>query len=521
MFPKLNCKRVFIVLLLNLAGLAGCGLLASSVQAASRPTAVVTVKAQAQTAPLPGTPDVSPNDAGYQANTSQLNPLGATLWWGAITKHTCSASALEDIGSGITQQPDLPVSSALDYVPGDSSPGTDSSGHDTHVGSIARANINDKQGVAGFSNCPLISAKAFVDGVNQNEYFANAINDAANNALVKVILVEFQQCANTDGFGDLVNAIKNAAAHDKVVVVPAGNAPFCSDLAAAVFGVSGVITVTSIHFLGGSRVQLDSTSYHGTSVATVAAPGNLPADNPDGSVSLVDGTSYAAPLVAAVAVEMRDMVPGLSAASTVQYISDSGAKASDFFTKQPLDDYCHCYINPLQSLLDAGWQQPSGTVNVKVTGRGKVEDLTYTTFSCTTACSGKVYDGSEMQVEATPSSGWVFAGWQGSSCRKQNLCTVTATGVVNLKPKFVKRPKVKIMVVVASGKGTIHISASGVGQQRSIAVVDYGQPKVSILFIPAKGLHFVRWTGVCAGQKDPCILRHVMPPNKQIKVYSK
>jgi hypothetical protein len=96
-----------------------------------------------------------------------------------------------------------------------------------------------------------------------------------------------------------------------------------------------------------------------------------------------------------------------------------------------------------------------------------------------------LYDlGEEVTLEAIPSTGHAFVGWEGDYKGTDNLFTIKMDKNITLKPKFIKLSH--FVGVVAEGKGEVVISPK---QERYLT-----RTLVDVEAIPADGYEFVKWT---------------------------
>ena len=96
-----------------------------------------------------------------------------------------------------------------------------------------------------------------------------------------------------------------------------------------------------------------------------------------------------------------------------------------------------------------------------------------------------LYDlGEEVTLEAIPSTGHAFVGWEGDYKGTDNLFTIKMDKNITLKPKFIKLSH--FVGVVAEGKGEVVISPKQ----------EWYLPRtpVDVEAIPADGYEFVKWT---------------------------
>jgi uncharacterized repeat protein (TIGR02543 family) len=136
--------------------------------------------------------------------------------------------------------------------------------------------------------------------------------------------------------------------------------------------------------------------------------------------------------------------------------------------------------------VTATFTQIQYTLTVSVTGSG----------STNLAIGPHVYNsGSQVQVTATPSSGWVFDHWvlDGSSAGSSNPVTVTMSSGHALNAVFTQIQY--ILTVNTSGQGSV-------AKNPSQATYTYGS-SVQLTATPASGWAFSGWSGDLTGTSNP------------------
>jgi hypothetical protein len=161
--------------------------------------------------------------------------------------------------------------------------------HGTMVASLVAA-ADDDTGITGVA--PEASIKAFKadtpDGGLPVSAVVSALNTAAAQSDVDVVNLSLGSLVPSQAEEDAVNAVLAAG---KTIVAASGNdGSYLPSYPAAYPGVLAV---------GATNESRGSASFTSYGKVDVAAPGEqVPAINPDGGVEVVDGTSFASPIVA-------------------------------------------------------------------------------------------------------------------------------------------------------------------------------------------------------------------------------
>ena len=147
----------------------------------------------------------------------------------------------------------------------------------------------------------------------------------------------------------------------------------------------------------------------------------------------------------------------------------------------------------------------SNPVNVAMSGDRNVTanfEIDQHTLAVATVGSGSVakapdqagYDyGSNVQLTATPASGWSFLGWSGDASGNTNPLDVTMDGNKSITATFAIDTHTLAVATVGSGS---------VAKAPDQASYDYGS-NVQLTATPATGWHFVGWSGDASGNTNP------------------
>src|SRR5205823_15048136 len=196
------------------------------------------------------------------------------------------------------QQPDLVgrVLPGYDFVD-DSSDTSDRLGHGTFVAGVAAADTNNGIGIAGVAwNASILPVKVLDrSGGGTDAQIAAGITWAADNGASVINL----SLGGPESSEVLRNAIEYALSKNVVVVAAAGNE--ASTIPQYPAAYPGVVAVSATDWAG----DLTYFSSFGPWV-TLAAPGfEITGTDRDGAYETDSGTSFAAPMVAAVAALVR------------------------------------------------------------------------------------------------------------------------------------------------------------------------------------------------------------------------
>jgi hypothetical protein len=137
-------------------------------------------------------------------------------------------------------------------------------------------------------------------------------------------------------------------------------------------------------------------------------------------------------------------------------------------------------------------------MTVSVTGSGTVKS-NLTGISCPSTCSATYNVGTQVELTATPATGWVFSSW-GGACQfsSGNICAVTMNGATSATATFA--PAVSLSVsVTGTGTGIVGSSPPGISCG-STCIANFAQGSQVILSTePIGGSVFSSWGGACSG----------------------
>jgi uncharacterized repeat protein (TIGR02543 family) len=440
----------------------------------------------------PGTPQLVPNDPGYSAFSSPLEQIDAPALWAAVAGKPCTVK-IAVLDAGVAANPDVPYGTVANFAPG-----SGDVAHGVEVNSVIDGIFNNGVGVAGLApGCPVLPVRVLdANGSWTGSSLVPAITYAADQPGVRVINLSLWITAGPAPSSQLQAALQYAYSRGILLVLIAGNGTNnnfqgSGDPSANLLAADNPEAIR----VGGVDVNgsLDPGSNHGASWVDIAAPFRMPVDQPDGSYSIGQGTSFAAPVVSAIAAEMFNLDPSLTPDQVKSLLMSSGAKQAG------LDVACGCVVNSLNAIEAAAGYRPPPPLNlvVKVSGGGVVSGGSDSAISCgsgETQCPEIVANGDQVSLSAEPDDGYVFDGWSGApGCGKAPNCSFTMTNDITATAIF---SKVKVLLrIVKAGPGLITSAPVGITcGSRCSASFAWGTA-VLLKATPAKGFAVSRWIG--------------------------
>ncbi|SCE79439.1 type VII secretion-associated serine protease mycosin [Micromonospora purpureochromogenes] len=285
--------------------------------ASAAPSRPVTVAAWAAGAPL-AEPGFVPLETTTRADRVrddqwQLQELRASTAWSASTGRGVTVAVID---SGVdASHPDLAgqVLPGIDLVSPAGADEPDPVGHGTTVASLIAGRNDDRKGVAGLAPGARILPVRVLDDENRYDdamIVAKGVRWAVDNGARVINL-------SLGGGGDspaLAAALDYAFARDVVVVACTGN--LATSSSPKVWYPAREPGVIAVAGLEGSSENLWSGSITGHATTLTAPATRLVGARPGGYWG-VQGTSFAAPLVAATAALVRARFPEMSAGDVV------------------------------------------------------------------------------------------------------------------------------------------------------------------------------------------------------------
>ncbi|MFG2063423.1 type VII secretion-associated serine protease mycosin [Micromonospora sp. NPDC048871] len=285
-----------------------------SVVVAAVPAAAVPVNPvlAAPVAFAPG--DVTDRPDQIRDEQWQLDRLGAQVAWRTSTGRGVTVAVIDSGVDG--SHPDLVgrVLPGIDLVSPDGSTEPDPVGHGTTVAGLIAGRNDDRQGVVGLAPDARILPVRVLDEENRYDdalIVAQGVRWAVDNGAQVINL-------SLGGSGDspaLAAAIDYAFARDVVVVACTGNLATSPD--SKVWYPAREPGVIAVSGLERSSDHLWSGAITGRATVLTAPASGLVGARPPGGYWRVQGTSFAAPLVAATAALVRARYPQMSAGDVV------------------------------------------------------------------------------------------------------------------------------------------------------------------------------------------------------------
>ncbi|WP_092382643.1 type VII secretion-associated serine protease mycosin [Micromonospora phaseoli] len=278
------------------------------------PAAAVPVTAPALGVPVAHNPDSVARADQVRDDQWQLDKLGAQIAWRTSTGRGVVVAVIDSGVDG--SHPDLAgqVLPGLDLVTPGGAAEPDPVGHGTTVAGLIAGRNDDRQGVVGLAPDARILPVRVLDEENRYDdalIVAKGVRWAVDNGADVINL-------SLGGGGDsaaLAAAIDYAFAKDVVVVACTGNLATSPD--AKVWYPAREPGVVAVSGLERNSDNLWNGAITGRATVLAAPASGLVGARPPGGYWRVQGTSFAAPLVAATAALVRARYPQLSAGDVV------------------------------------------------------------------------------------------------------------------------------------------------------------------------------------------------------------
>ncbi len=244
----------------------------------------------------------------------QLEKLRAKTAWRTSTGRGVVVAVIDSGVDG--SHPDLAgqVLPGLDLVTPDGSDGPDPVGHGTTVAGLIAGRADDDRGVVGLAPDAKILPVRVLDAENRYDdalIIAKAVRWAVDNGAQVVNL----SLGGSSDSAALAAALDYAFARDVVVVACTGN--LATSTTTKVWYPAREPGVLAVAGLERSGENLWSGSITGHETVLSAPATALYGARPEGGYWRVQGTSFAAPLVAATAALVRSRYPKMSAGDVV------------------------------------------------------------------------------------------------------------------------------------------------------------------------------------------------------------
>ena len=304
----------------------------------------------------------APNSAEFRAQYT-LAPIQVTPVWqqGALGQGVVVAVLDTGVNASHFELKGRIAPGGKNFVEGgNGAPDLSADGHGTSMAGIIASNFNNRGMVGVAYQSQILPVRVVQSGgsVANEQNRTAAINYVANRPEVRVMVSAYHNVGRAESE---VNALKNAAANNKVVVISAGNKggsnPLYPASAIGALGGSGII-------VGGTqegRVIWDESNRAGNLrnhyIVAPAVGINGPTNSSNSSFRTWNGTSMAAPQVAGAAALLLSHAPNLTSQQVVQLLltnaDDLGAPGVD-----PI--YGHGFLNVAAALqAQGGLEGPS------------------------------------------------------------------------------------------------------------------------------------------------------------------
>jgi hypothetical protein len=240
--------------------------------------------------------------------------------------------------------------------------------------------------------------------------------------------------------------------------------------------------------------QVHGDSNHGAGWVDVAAPFVMPVALTSGSWAVESGTSFAAPVVSAIAAEMFNVNPVLDPAAVKRLLVAT-------CTKTGIDVACRGVVDGYRAVVAAADATP---VHLSVTkARGGTIAAADNAVVCGVTCSATLSPEARVVLIATPDKGYTFAGWRDACAAsgKRPRCALTLDRDAGVTAVFARRQLG--LTVSKAGPGTVRSVAAGIAcGARCSARFDSG---AAVLLEAKTSKGFVaRWTTGCRARGPTC-----------------
>ncbi|MFD2766698.1 type VII secretion-associated serine protease mycosin [Micromonospora eburnea] len=288
----------------------------------------------------------------------QLEALGAKTAWRTSTGRGVVVAVIDSGVDG--SHPDLAgqVLPGIDLVAPDGADGPDPVGHGTTVAGLIAGRADDDRGVVGLAPDARILPVRVLDDENRYDdalIVAKGVRWAVDNGARVINL-------SLGGNGDspaLAAALDYAFARDVVVVACTGN--LATSNTTQVWYPAREPGVVAVAGLERDTRNLWSGSITGPQTVLTAPATALFGARPEGGYWRVQGTSFAAPLVAATAALIRARYPQMSAGDIINRMTTT---ARDLGPAGRDDRYGFGMVDPVAAL----------TADVPSVGRNQLDD---------------------------------------------------------------------------------------------------------------------------------------------------
>ena len=119
-------------------------------------------------------------------------------------------------------------------------------------------------------------------------------------------------------------------------------------------------------------------------------------------------------------------------------------------------------------------------------------------INCGTDCSEAYGAGANVNLTATPASGWQFAGWSGA-CTGTGACAVSMTAAKSVTATFALNKYALTVAKAGTGQGTVTSAPTGINCGADCGESYNHGTAVALTASPAAGSTFAGWSGACTG----------------------
>ena len=164
---------------------------------------------------------------------------------------------------------------------------------------------------------------------------------------------------------------------------------------------------------------------------------------------------------------------------------------------------CKVTMNGAQRVAASFTAIPKFTLTVTRSGNGIVTSSPGG-INCGSDCREPYTQGTEVTLTATPSSGYFFAGWSGTSCSGTTPCKVTMDAARQVTATFSAVPKYTL-TVTRSGKGSVTSDPPGIACGKDCRENYASGTQVRLTATANSGHSFAGWGAGC-GELEECVL---------------
>jgi hypothetical protein len=139
---------------------------------------------------------------------------------------------------------------------------------------------------------------------------------------------------------------------------------------------------------------------------------------------------------------------------------------------------------------------PAEALSVSVNGTGSVSSSPAGINNCTLTCNASFAQGTQVSLNAQPSSGWTFNSWSGA-CSGSGSCNVTMNSAQSVTATFAQTTFP--LTVSVTGSGSVKNTPTGFSCSSNCTANFGSNTVVTLTVTPAGGMSFIGWSGACSG----------------------